>query len=588
MKRIATIGAIITAFAVAPSVAAAGNVSAQFKPQVSAQVIGVQTAKAQRATAAFSVQRHLVQIARAERLLPADDPGHDRAGRAVDDRAPPGLHPHGFRPGHVVWRADGLAQDESHRARAVAALHDPFGHSLLPAGHAIHLRGGDELATAARSAAAFTAGTNLKPELGDRRWTSAGTPSCRPLRSSWRHRLLGPRHARDDDHHPGRGLSAHGGGQRPPSAHDLHAVRAAQRAAAPGDLSGDLAGDGDVGRRAGGGDLRLSGRGEPALHGDRRTTITSSSRASPCSSSSRSASCCWCWISSIRSSTHASGIGEVNGSMAVKKQRNQVLGWISRNRLRGRGHRPRRLLIALFGVVGRFIRAARDMAEVGAARLAKPPSVEHLLGTDQQGRDVLADLIYGTPTSLEIGLIAGVIGVTVGALDGPDRRLCRGHRRRGDPGGRRYPADDTEPDDPDHRRLHGGRRSVEAMALIIAALAWMWPARTVRAQVLTDARAHVRPGGQAQRRRAPEDHHRRAAAEPAAVPGGQPGRRGLRRRSSPRSASRRSGWGRMTKPTLGLTHLLGDLLRRPHPRDVVVVHAAHRHHRHPLPRAVPV
>ena len=67
MKRIATIGAIITAFAVAPSVAAAGNISAQFKPQVSAQVIRVQTAKAQRATAAFSVQRHLVQIARAER-----------------------------------------------------------------------------------------------------------------------------------------------------------------------------------------------------------------------------------------------------------------------------------------------------------------------------------------------------------------------------------------------------------------------------------------------------------------------------------------------------------------------------------------
>jgi hypothetical protein len=70
MKRIATIGAIITAFAVAPSVAAGanGNFSAQVKSQVSAQVIGVQTAKAQRATAAISVQRHLVQIARAERF----------------------------------------------------------------------------------------------------------------------------------------------------------------------------------------------------------------------------------------------------------------------------------------------------------------------------------------------------------------------------------------------------------------------------------------------------------------------------------------------------------------------------------------
>ena len=67
MKRIVTIGAIITAFAVAPSVAAAGNV-VQVKPQISAQVIGVQTANVQRAQAAISVQRHLVQVAQAKRF----------------------------------------------------------------------------------------------------------------------------------------------------------------------------------------------------------------------------------------------------------------------------------------------------------------------------------------------------------------------------------------------------------------------------------------------------------------------------------------------------------------------------------------
>ncbi|MCB0062701.1 MAG: hypothetical protein KDE19_11320, partial [Caldilineaceae bacterium] len=73
------------------------------------------------------------------------------------------------------------------------------------------------------------------------------------------------------------------------------------------------------------------------------------------------------------------------------------------------------VLISLFGLVGRLF-VPKDMAEVGAGRPAQPPSAEHLLGTDQQGRDVLADLIYGTPTSLEIGVIAGVVGVTVGAL----------------------------------------------------------------------------------------------------------------------------------------------------------------------------
>jgi ABC-type dipeptide/oligopeptide/nickel transport system permease subunit len=74
-------------------------------------------------------------------------------------------------------------------------------------------------------------------------------------------------------------------------------------------------------------------------------------------------------------------------------------------------------LVALFGLVGRLV-VPEEMAEVGAGRPAKPPSAEHLLGTDQQGRDVLADLIYGTPTSLEIGVIAGVVGVTLGALMG--------------------------------------------------------------------------------------------------------------------------------------------------------------------------
>ena len=69
MKRIATIGAVVTAFAVVPTVAAAGNFSAQVKPQISAQVIGVQTSKVQRAQVAVSVQRHLVQVVQSGRIV---------------------------------------------------------------------------------------------------------------------------------------------------------------------------------------------------------------------------------------------------------------------------------------------------------------------------------------------------------------------------------------------------------------------------------------------------------------------------------------------------------------------------------------
>ena len=67
MKRIATFGAIATAFAVAPAVAAAGN-DAQVKPQVTAQVVDVQVAQVQRAQAAVSLQRHLVLVAHAKRF----------------------------------------------------------------------------------------------------------------------------------------------------------------------------------------------------------------------------------------------------------------------------------------------------------------------------------------------------------------------------------------------------------------------------------------------------------------------------------------------------------------------------------------
>ena len=73
MKRIAIVGAVVTAFAVAPSLAAGGNFAAEIKPQISAQVIGTQVARAQvakaeRAQAAISVQRHLVQLKLARRF----------------------------------------------------------------------------------------------------------------------------------------------------------------------------------------------------------------------------------------------------------------------------------------------------------------------------------------------------------------------------------------------------------------------------------------------------------------------------------------------------------------------------------------
>jgi len=142
------------------------------------------------------------------------------------------------------------------------------------------------------------------------------------------------------------------------------------------------------------------------------------------------------------------------------------------------------LIVVLFGVVGSMF-VTQEQADVGAGRPARPPGFDHLLGTDQQGRDVLANLIFGTPATLKIGVIAGLIGVSVGTLLGLFAGYVGGI---GDAVIRLFI--DVFLTIPSlmvliviASMLSGV--SVEIMGVIIALWAWMWPARTVRSQVLT-------------------------------------------------------------------------------------------------------
>ena len=72
-----------------------------------------------------------------------------------------------------------------------------------------------------------------------------------------------------------------------------------------------------------------------------------------------------------------------------------------------------------------------DPAKADFLQVRKPPSAEHLLGTDDVGRDVLSRLVFGTRASLQAGLISVLIammsgiplGLVAGYYDGPVSEL---------------------------------------------------------------------------------------------------------------------------------------------------------------------
>ncbi|HIK76986.1 MAG TPA: ABC transporter permease, partial [Gammaproteobacteria bacterium] len=63
-----------------------------------------------------------------------------------------------------------------------------------------------------------------------------------------------------------------------------------------------------------------------------------------------------------------------------------------------------------------------DPQKVNLRSMLKPPSTEHILGTDKIGRDVFARVIYGSRISIFVGLGsalgAALIGVSIGAYTG--------------------------------------------------------------------------------------------------------------------------------------------------------------------------
>jgi peptide/nickel transport system permease protein len=161
-----------------------------------------------------------------------------------------------------------------------------------------------------------------------------------------------------------------------------------------------------------------------------------------------------------------------------------MLSYLNRNRSLAVGVILLTILV-LFVVVGHLLIDPEDARPLSVPAL-RPPSSEYPFGTDRQGRDLLAAMVVGTPLTLKIGFIAGILGVSVGTILAFTAGYYRGLTDtiiRG--------VADIGLTVPGLLVLiiiavsvRGGL-SVNQMALIVASLAWLNPTRTIRAQVLT-------------------------------------------------------------------------------------------------------
>ncbi|HEX5417781.1 MAG TPA: ABC transporter permease [Chloroflexota bacterium] len=143
------------------------------------------------------------------------------------------------------------------------------------------------------------------------------------------------------------------------------------------------------------------------------------------------------------------------------------------------------LLLILIGLIGPlFVNVAQ--AQPTSVIPDQPPSPDLPLGSDDQGRDLLAVLVAGLPLTLRVGFIAGAVGLLIGII----LAFIAGYQ-----GGTvdtviRLVVDTL-------LTVPGllvliiiadsikGVISINLMALVVASLAWMYPTRTIRSQVLT-------------------------------------------------------------------------------------------------------
>ena len=73
--------------------------------------------------------------------------------------------------------------------------------------------------------------------------------------------------------------------------------------------------------------------------------------------------------------------------------------------------------ITVISIFGPLV-MTKDRDQINTSIANKPPSLEHVLGTDDLGRDILVRLVYGGRVSLAVGIGATFISLTIGVFLG--------------------------------------------------------------------------------------------------------------------------------------------------------------------------
>lgn len=142
------------------------------------------------------------------------------------------------------------------------------------------------------------------------------------------------------------------------------------------------------------------------------------------------------------------------------------------------------LALYLFGLIASTTIDPKR-ANMGAYPNNLPPSAENLLGTEGFGRDMFTLMVIGIPNTFRIGLVAGGVGVMLGALIGLLAGYYKGY------------LDTIFSSFADVMLVipalailitvsaYVRVMTVELMALIVGLLSWPLPARLIRAQTLS-------------------------------------------------------------------------------------------------------